>query len=75
MYQPYPSGSQLPGQPARPVAPPPVQMAVKLMYVGAGLSAIGLVWTLVTNTPVLSNGQWIVSLPKGANGSGFYQLQ
>ena len=48
MYQPYPSGSQLPGQPARPVAPPPVQMAVKLMYVGAGLSAIGLVLTLVT---------------------------
>jgi hypothetical protein len=48
MYQPYPSGSQLPGQPARPVAPPSVQMAVKLMYAGAGLQAIGIVLTLAT---------------------------
>ncbi len=34
-----------------------------------------VVWTLVTNTPALSNGQWIVTLPTGTNGSGFYQLQ
>jgi len=43
MYQPYPSGSQMPEQPRRPVAPPPVLMAVKLMYVGAALSAVQLV--------------------------------
>ena len=46
MYQPYPSGGQMPDQPQRPVAPAPVQMAVKLMYVGAGLSAIGIILTL-----------------------------
>jgi hypothetical protein len=34
-----------------------------------------VVWTLVTNTPVLSNGQWIIKLPMGTNSSGFYQLQ
>jgi hypothetical protein len=33
------------------------------------------VWTAVTNTPILSNGQWIVTLPAGTNGSGFYRLQ
>jgi hypothetical protein len=48
MYQPYPSGSQMPGQPQRPVAPAPVLMAVKLMYVGAGLSALVIVYALVT---------------------------
>jgi hypothetical protein len=47
MYQPYPSGSQMP-EPQRAAPPPPVLMAVKLMYVGAGLSAIGIVLTLVT---------------------------
>lgn len=47
MYQPYPSGSQMP-EPQRPAPPPPLLMAVRLMYVGAGLSAIGIVLTLVT---------------------------
>jgi len=37
--------------------------------------AAPVVWTQVTNAPVLSNGQWTVSLPTGTNGSGFYQLQ
>lgn len=46
MYQPYPSGSQMPEQ--RPVAPAPVLMAVKLMYVGAALQAIGLALTAAT---------------------------
>jgi hypothetical protein len=48
MYQPYPSGSQMPEQPPRPVAPQPVLMAVKLMYVGAALSAIAAIYTGVT---------------------------
>jgi hypothetical protein len=48
MYQPYPSGEQMPEQPQRHAAPPPVLMAVKLMYVGAALSAIGLVLSLAT---------------------------
>jgi hypothetical protein len=34
-----------------------------------------VVWTPVTNAPILSNGQWIVTLPLGTNGSGFYRLQ
>src|SRR5580692_2245762 len=45
MYQPYPSGAQMP-EPQRPEPPPPMLMAVRLMYVGAGLSAIGL-WILM----------------------------
>jgi hypothetical protein len=47
MYQPYPSGAQMP-EPQRPAPPPPVQMAVKLMYAGAALSAIDLIVGLVT---------------------------
>jgi cellulose 1,4-beta-cellobiosidase len=34
-----------------------------------------VVWTQVTNSPSLSNGQWTVILPIGTNNSGFYQLQ
>jgi hypothetical protein len=48
MYQPYPSGAQMPEQPQRPAAPVPVQMAVKLMYAGAALSAVDLIVGLVT---------------------------
>jgi hypothetical protein len=33
------------------------------------------VWMLVTNAPVLSNGQWMVTLPIGTNSSGYYRLQ
>jgi len=35
-----------------------------------------VVWTRVTsNAPVFSNGLWTVTLPKGTNASGFYQLR
>jgi fibronectin type 3 domain-containing protein len=32
-------------------------------------------WTLVTNLPAASNGQWMVTLPIGTNPAGFYRLQ
>jgi len=32
-------------------------------------------WTLVTNEPAYSNGEWTVALPVGTNSSGFYRLQ
>jgi hypothetical protein len=47
MYQPYPSGAEIP-DPAGRVPPPPVLMAVRLMFVGAGISVLGLVANLVT---------------------------
>ncbi len=48
MYQPYPSGGQMPEQPQQPAQPPPVRMAVKLMYAGAALSVVNLFVGLVT---------------------------
>ena len=47
MYQPYPSGGQVP-EPQRPEPPAPVLTAVKLMYAGAAVSAISLIATLLT---------------------------
>ena len=47
MYQPYPSGGQVP-EPQRPEPPATVLTAVKLMYAGAVISAISLIATLVT---------------------------
>ncbi len=47
MYQPYPTGGAEP-EPAAPTPPPPVQNAVRLMYVGAAISAISLIVTLTT---------------------------
>lgn len=47
MYQPFPSGGDG-SPPARPEPPPPVQMAVKLMYAGAAVSAISLIISLAT---------------------------
>jgi hypothetical protein len=47
MYQPYPSGGQVP-EPQRPGPPAPVLTAVKLMYAGAAVSAISLIVTLLT---------------------------
>jgi hypothetical protein len=45
MYQPYPSG----GQESRSTSPPSsILRAVKIMYAGAALSAIGVILTLVT---------------------------
>jgi hypothetical protein len=32
-------------------------------------------WTLVTNAPALSNGQWTVALPVGSESRRFYQLR
>lgn len=34
-----------------------------------------IIWTPVTNTPVYSNNQWMVTLPFGTNRCGFYSLQ
>jgi len=48
MYQPYPSGGQMPEQPQRPATPAPVKMAVNLMYAGAILSVIDLIVSLTT---------------------------
>jgi hypothetical protein len=30
---------------------------------------------MITNAPLLSNGQWMVALPLGTNASGYYELQ
>ncbi|HUZ37961.1 MAG TPA: hypothetical protein VMV17_16695 [Streptosporangiaceae bacterium] len=48
MYQPFPTGDQPPLEPGRPQAPRPVRTAVTLMYVGAGLSAISLIVTVLS---------------------------
>ena len=46
MYQPYPSSGK-PVEPERPPAPASVLNAVKLMYVGAAISTVSLVISLV----------------------------
>jgi hypothetical protein len=48
MYQPYPSGGQVPEPPQRPEPPASVLNAVKLMYAGAAVSVVGLIVSLVT---------------------------
>jgi hypothetical protein len=47
MYQPYPTGGAEP-EPVKPTPPPSIQNAVRLMYVGAAVSAISLIVTLTT---------------------------
>ena len=47
MYQPYPSSGK-PVEPERPPAPPSVLNAVKLMYVGAAVSTVSLIISLVS---------------------------
>jgi hypothetical protein len=47
MYQPYPSSGK-PVEPERPAPPPSVLNAVKLMYVGAAISTVSLVISLVS---------------------------
>jgi hypothetical protein len=47
-YQPYPTGGGSNQMAERPPAPQSIQNAVKLMYVGAGLSAISLIVGLLT---------------------------
>ncbi len=46
MYQPYPSTAK-PVEPERPLAPPSVVNAVKLMYAGAAVSTVSLVISLI----------------------------
>ena len=46
-YQPYPSSGK-PVEPERPPAPPSVQNAVKLMYVGAAVSTVSLIISLLS---------------------------
>jgi len=46
MYQPYPSSGK-PVEPERPPAPSSVLNAVKLMYVGAAISTVSLIISLV----------------------------
>ncbi|MFI5270393.1 MAG: hypothetical protein ACHQ7M_23695 [Chloroflexota bacterium] len=68
MYQPYPGGGADPMGPAsRPPIPPSVTNAVRLMFVGAGLAALGLILEFIslsalksairTASPTLSNAQ------------------
>lgn len=47
-YQPYPTGGGGNQMAERPAAPPSIQNAVKLMYVGAALSAVSLIVGLLT---------------------------
>jgi len=49
MYQPYPGGGADPtGLTPRPPIPPSVTNAVRLMFVGAGLAALGLILEFVS---------------------------
>jgi hypothetical protein len=65
-FQPYPSsGDQLPTQITGGPAPQTVQNAVKLMYVGAALSLLGLIATAVTASSVRP---WIEKHIKTLNG-------
>ena len=47
-YQAYPTGGGSNQMAERPPAPPSIQNAVKLMYVGAALSAVSLIVGLLT---------------------------
>ncbi len=47
MYQPYPSGGQIPPEPSAATPPRAVQTAVLLMYAGAAVSVITLVVTIL----------------------------
>ena len=51
MHEPYPQGGEQPPEPAppaRPAPPRPVRTAVLLMYVGAAITALTLVVTVLT---------------------------
>lgn len=48
MYPSYPEGGEMPPEPTRPAPPRPVQRAVLLMYVGAALSAVSLIVTVLS---------------------------
>ncbi|HTB84154.1 MAG TPA: glycosyl hydrolase family 28-related protein [Candidatus Sulfotelmatobacter sp.] len=48
--------------------------AVTNLYWTPSLTA-PISWFRLTNAPVYTNGQWIITLPTGTNSAGFYQLQ
>lgn len=48
MYQPYPSRGTMPDRTSRPEPPGSVRTAVKLMYAGAAVTALGLIGALIT---------------------------
>ncbi len=61
MYQPYPSSGQ-PAGPLRPAAPAPVLTAVKLMYAGAAVTAVGLIIGLtliIVDIKAAARGQFL----------------
>ena len=61
MYQPYPSSGQ-PAEPLRPPAPAPMLTAVKLMYAGAAVSAVGLIIGLaliIVDIKAAARGQFL----------------
>ena len=61
MHQPYPSSGQ-PAGPLRPPAPAPVLTAVKLMYAGAAVSAVGLIIGLaliIVDIEAAARGQFL----------------
>ena len=61
MHQPYPSSGR-PGGPLRPRAPAAVLTAVKLMYAGAAVSAVGLIIGLaliIVDIQVAARGQFL----------------
>lgn len=47
MYQPYPSGGQIPPEPSPATPPRPVRAAAQLMYAGAAVSVITLIVTIL----------------------------
>ena len=61
MHQPYPSSGQ-PAGPLRPPAPAPVLTAVKLMYAGATVNAVGLIIGLaliIVNIKAAARGRFL----------------
>jgi hypothetical protein len=52
MYQRYPASSEPPATPVRPEPPSSVRTAVKFMYAGATLSAVGLIIGLASASAV-----------------------
>ncbi len=87
VYQPYPQAypPEGPGGPPQPAEPPrPVRTAVTLMYVGAALSAVSFILTLVTvgslrsavraSAPGLSPAQVNAAVTLGLVFVGFFGL-
>jgi len=83
MYQPYPTPGQGP-LPQRPEPPQPILNAVKLMYAGAGLSAVSFIVGLVTlgslktiirqNAPTLTTSQVNSAVTIALVFAGFFGL-